>query len=393
MLRMTDMDLTNKRVLIREDFNVPIVQGKIRSDRRLRITLPTIRKALAQNAGVILMSHLGRPNEGEVTLKHSLAPVAAWLSEYLSQPVQLWTDDLDKLKIEPGRVVLLENVRFNTGETANDAQLARRYASLCDIFVMDAFGTAHRANASTYGVAEHAPEACAGPVLVRELAALDRILENPKKPVVAIVGGAKTAGKLGLLGALIEQVDTLIVGGGIANTFVAAKGHAVHNSLHEKDQIEKVSKLISLADTHSVALPVPDDVVVASQCADDAQWRVCGVDELKNGEAIFDVGPKTIDVYQQLVAEAGTVIWNGPIGVFEIESFADGTRAIAEAVAGSMAHSVVGGGDTLAALEQFNVLDRMSYISSGGGAFLTKLEGKSLPAVEILDERARSQAA
>jgi phosphoglycerate kinase len=387
VINMSELDLAGKRVLIREDLNVPLADGAITSDVRIRAALPTLRAALDAGAAVMVMSHLGRPTEGEPAAQFSLAPVAARLSELLDTPVPLVADWLDGVDVQPGQIVLLENVRFNAGEKSCDEALSKKMASLCDIFVMDAFGTAHRAQASTYGVAEHAPVACAGPLLSGELDALAKALGDPARPMVAIVGGSKVSTKLTVLEALADVVDQLIVGGGIANTFIAAAGHNVGDSLHEPDMLDTARSLA--ANTSDRAdIPVPVDVVVADAFSADAPATVKDVTEVADGELILDIGPKTAAQFADMLASAGTIIWNGPVGVFEFDQFGEGTKALAEAIAGSDAFSVAGGGDTLAAIDKYDVADRISYISTGGGAFLEFVEGKKLPAVAILEERA-----
>ncbi len=389
VIRMQDLDLAGKRVLIREDLNVPVEDGKVTSDVRIRAALPTLRAALDAGAAVMVMSHLGRPAEGQPEARFSLRPVAERLSELLEKPVRLEADWLDGVEVEPGQIVLCENVRFNAGEKADDEKLARRMASLCDVFVMDAFGTAHRAQASTHGVARFAPVACAGPLLAAELDALGAVVRAPKRPLLAIVGGSKVSTKLGVLEQLLERVDQLIVGGGIANNFIAAAGHPVGKSLWEPDLLDDTKRLMEKADSRGASIPLPEDVVVATELSDDARAVTRPVSEVGDDEMILDVGPQTAEAYATLAAEAGTIVWNGPVGVFEKPQFAAGTRRLAEAVADSSAFSVAGGGDTLAALDRFGLSDRISYISTGGGAFLEFLEGKTLPAVAALEARAR----
>ena len=386
LTRMSDIDLRGKRVLIREDLNAPVKDGRVTSDSRLRAALPTLRAALAQGARVIVLSHLGRPNEGRFEAQFSLAPVAARLGELLGRPVPLVSNWLDGVEVGEGQIVLCENVRFEVGEKANDEALAKRLAALCDVFVMDAFGTAHRAQASTSGVAKFAPIACAGPLLTAELEALSRALDDPRRPVVAIVGGAKVSGKLEVLRALASQVDALIAGGGIANTLLAASGVNVGRSLMEADMIEFSARLLA-GEFGSVAMPLPTDVIVAPDLEPGTAGRLKAVGDVSGDDMIVDIGPETIEAYAQRLRPAGTIVWNGPLGVFEHAEFANGTRRIAEAVADSDAFSIAGGGDTLAAIEQFGVSDRISYISTGGGAFLEFLEGKRLPAVAVLQER------
>jgi phosphoglycerate kinase len=386
VLRMSDLELSGKRVLIREDLNVPVDGGKVASDARIRASLPTIEAALDAGAAVMLMSHLGRPTEGQPDDKFSLQPVADRLSELLGRDVPLVSDWIDGVEVAPGGVVLLENVRFLDGEKACDEHLARKMAGLCDVFVMDAFGTAHRAQASTYGVAEHAPVACAGPLLSAELEALGKALDNPARPLVAIVGGSKVSTKLDVLDALADIVDYLIVGGGIANTFIAAAGHDVGKSLHEADMLDTARRLAA-GGAGRAQIPVPTDVVVAGEFA-DVPGTTKAVDAVSGDELILDIGAETAASFGKIIAEAGTVIWNGPVGVFEFDNFGAGTKALAEAIAGSDAFSVAGGGDTLAAIDKYGVADRISYISTGGGAFLEFVEGKKLPAVEVLERRA-----
>jgi len=386
-LRMDEMNLTGKRVMIREDFNVPLDSGKVASDARLRAGLPTIRMALDGGAAVMLLSHLGRPVEGQYKEEFSLAPVAEHLSGLLGMPVRLQRDWLGGIDIQPGEVVLCENVRFNPGEKSNDENLARAMADLCDIFVMDAFGTAHRAQASTEGVIQFAPSACAGPLLSRELYELDKALTEPARPMLAIVGGSKVSTKLTVLESLMSRVDELIVGGGIANTFIAASGYDVGTSLYEPDLLDEAQRLIRVAHKKGGEIPIPKDVVVARSFSKDAKAYVRSVDEVQADEMILDIGPLTSVDYATMIQEAGTVIWNGPVGVFEFENFSAGTRAIADAVEISKAFSIAGGGDTLAAIDQFNIADGVSYISTGVGAFLEYVEGKTLPAVAALEAR------
>jgi phosphoglycerate kinase len=388
-LRMADLDLAGKRVLIREDLNVPTQDGVVTSDARIRASMPTIRLALEKGARVLLLSHLGRPVEGQCEPEFSLAPVAARLSELLGRPVPLVKDWLDGVECEPGSAVLCENVRFNKGEKKDDEQLARKMAALCDVYVMDAFGTAHRAEASTHGVAKFAPVACAGPLLVAELEALERGLQRPARPMVAIVAGSKVSTKLTVLETLLDKVDTLIVGGGIANTFLAASGLAVGKSLHEADKLEIARRLLERARARGPdTLPLPTDVVVAREFAATAHADVRPVGEVAADELILDIGPDTADRLCAILESAGTIIWNGPVGVFEFDQFGEGTRAIANAIASSKAFSLAGGGDTLAAIEKYGVEESISYVSTGGGAFLEFVEGKTLPAVAVLQERA-----
>ena len=385
--RMADQALAGKRVMIREDLNVPVEGGVVTSDARIRAALPTIRAALEQGARVILLSHLGRPKEGEFSAENSLAPVATRLGELLGQPVRLQRDWLDGVECAPGEVVLCENVRFNKGEKKDDETLARRMAALCDVFVMDAFGTAHRAEASTHGVARFAPIACAGPLLVGELEALERALAHPARPLVAIVAGSKVSTKLTVLESLLAKVDKLIVGGGIANTFLAATGVAVGKSLHEPDMLDTARALLAQAKARGADIPLPTDVVVATEFAPTAIATVKPVAAVGANELILDIGPQTAGVLAQMLQSAGTILWNGPVGVFEFDQFGGGTRVIAEAIARSPAFSLAGGGDTLAAIEKYGVASGISYISTGGGAFLEFVEGKTLPAVAALEAR------
>ena len=387
VINMSELDLADKRVLIREDLNVPVTDGVITSDVRIRAAVPTIKAALDSGAAVMLMSHLGRPTEGSPEEKFSLAPVAKRLAELLDTPVPLIDNWIDGVSIAPGQVVLLENVRFLAGEKTCDDVLAKKMAALCDVFVMDAFGTAHRAQASTYGVAKYAPVACAGPLLAGELEALAKALDDPARPMVAIVGGSKVSTKLTVLDALSGIVDHLIVGGGIANTFIAAAGHNVGNSLHEPDMLDTA---LALANNNEDRADIPPtlDVVVAGEFSADATATVKDVSAVSDDELVLDIGPETAKSFAGLLANAGTIIWNGPVGVFEFDQFGDGTKSLAEAIANSPAFSVAGGGDTLAAIEKYGVADRISYISTGGGAFLEFVEGKKLPAVAILEERA-----
>ena len=389
VIKMTDVDLQGKRVLIREDLNVPVADGKVTSDARIRAALPTIKAAIDAGAAVMLMSHLGRPTEGQPEDSFSLGPVADRLAALLERDVPLVKDWIDGVEVAAGDVVLLENVRFLDGEKACDEELAKKMASLCDIFVMDAFGTAHRAQASTYGVAEHAPIACAGPLLSAELEALAKALDNPARPFVAIVGGSKVSTKLTVLDALADVVDCLIVGGGIANTFIAAAGHGVGKSLYEPDMLDTARDLAA-NETDRADIPVPIDVVVASEFSVDAKATTKVIGVVAADELILDIGPDTSSHFADIIAGAGTIIWNGPVGVFEFDQFGSGTKALAEAIAASDAFSVAGGGDTLAAIDKYGVADNISYISTGGGAFLEFVEGKTLPAVAILEQRAKS---
>ena len=388
VLKMTDQDLASKRVLIREDLNVPIKEGRVASDARIRAALPTIRTGVEAGAKVMLMSHLGRPKEGEFESVYSLAPVAEHLSTLLNQPVRLVPDWLDGVDIEAGEVVLCENVRFNVGEKADDDALAQKMAALCDVFVMDAFGTAHRAQASTHGVAHHAPLACAGPLLAAELQALGKALGDPARPMAAIVGGAKVSTKLVVLESLSKVVDQLIPGGGIANTFIAAAGYPVGNSLIEADLIDQAKALIDQAAAKGGEIPVPTDVVVGKAFSADTPAIIKPVSDVAEDDMIFDIGPETAARFARMMSEAGTVVWNGPVGVFEFDQFGEGTRILGEAIASSDAFSIAGGGDTLAAVDKYNIAEHISYISTGGGAFLEFLEGKTLPAVAMLERRA-----
>jgi phosphoglycerate kinase len=388
-LRMEDLDLAGKRVMIREDLNVPLAAGVVSSDARIRAALPTIRLALDKGAAVLVLSHLGRPVEGTPDPRFSLQPVADRLGELLGLEVRLEAQWLDGVSVEPGEVVLCENVRFNHGEKANDEGLARKMAELCDVYVMDAFGTAHRAQASTEGVSRFAPLACAGPLLSRELEALGSALSDPMRPMLAVVGGAKVSTKLNVLDALLDKVDELIVGGGIANTFIAASGYDVGKSLYEPDLIHEAQRLIQKAHARGGSVPIPRDVLVANSFSADAEALVRDVDEIGEDEMILDIGPLTAVEYSEIISGAGTIIWNGPVGVFEFENFSAGTRALAEAIERSSAYSIAGGGDTLAAIDQFGIRDAVSYISTGGGAFLEFVEGKRLPAVVALEDAAR----
>ena len=386
--RMQDLDLQGKRVLIRQDLNVPMADGAISNDARIQASLPTIRLALEKGAAIMLMSHLGRPTEGQYDAEFSLLPVADHLSAALGMTVRLAKDWLAGVDVAPGQVVLCENVRFNVGEKANDEALAKTMAALCDVFVMDAFGTAHRAQASTEGVTRFAPIACAGPLLSNELDALGKALDAPAKPVVAIVGGSKVSTKLTVLDALSKQVDQLIVGGGIANTFIAAAGHPIGKSLVEMDLIDEANRLTEKARATDGDIPVPTDVVCAKEFSPQAQAETKSVTDVADDDMIFDIGPDTAQQFSDLLKNAGTIVWNGPVGVFEFDQFGAGTEALANAIAQSSAFSIAGGGDTVAAIEKYGVADQISYISTGGGAFLEFLEGKSLPAVAALEARA-----
>ena len=388
VLRMSDLALAGKRVLIREDLNVPVKDGVVSSDARIRAALPTLRSAMQQGAHVIVLSHLGRPQEGKFESEFSLAPVAAKLTELLGKQVPLRKDWLNGVDCAAGSVVLCENVRFNKGEKKDNEALARQMAALCDVFVMDAFGTAHRAEASTHGVAKFAPQACAGPLLVAELEALERALAKPARPLIAIVAGSKVSTKLQVLEALLDKVDKLIVGGGIANTFLAATGVNVGKSLCEKDMLDMARNLLERARARGAEIPLPVDVVVAREFAATAHADVRPVGQVADDELILDIGPDTAEQFSAILQSAGTVIWNGPVGVFEFDQFGEGTKAIANAIASSKSFSLAGGGDTLAAIEKYGVEDSISYISTGGGAFLEFVEGKVLPAVAVLEQRA-----
>ena len=385
--KMVDLDLSGKRVLIRQDLNVPVKDGKVTSDLRIQASVPTIEKALNAGAAVMVMSHLGRPTEGEFDEASSLKPVADQLSKLLGKPVRLEKDWLDGINIAAGEVVLCENVRFNAGEKKNNDELGKKMAALCDVFVMDAFGTAHRAQASTHSVAKFAPIACAGPLLANELDALGKALNQPAQPLVAIVGGSKVSTKLTVLESLSTKVDQLIVGGGIANTFIAAAGYSVGKSLYEADLIDEAKRLMAAAKASGSDIPVPTDVVCAKEFSDTAVATVKNVADVEDDDLILDIGPETSKQYAKILETAGTIVWNGPVGVFEIEQFGNGTKSMSEAIANSSAFSIAGGGDTLAAIDQYNIKDKVSYTSTGGGAFLEFLEGKVLPAVAILEER------
>lgn len=386
VLTMNELDLKNQRVLIREDLNVPVRDGQVKSDARILAALPTIRQALEQGAAVMICSHLGRPEEGVFSEEDSLAPVAAYLSKALGRDVPLVKDYLAGVEVQPGQVVLLENVRFNKGEKKNTDELAQQYAALCDVFVMDAFGTAHRAQGSTHGVAKFAKVACAGPLLAAELEALAKALLKPARPMTAIVAGSKVSTKLDVLNALSDKCDQLIVGGGIANTFLAAAGYPVGKSLYEADLLDTARAI-----AEKVRVPLPIDVVVASEFAESAKATVKLVAEVSADDMILDIGPQTAAHFAELLKSAGTILWNGPVGVFEFDQFGNGTKALALAIAESPAFSIAGGGDTLAAIDKYGVAEQISYISTGGGAFLEFVEGKVLPAVAVLEERKTSQ--
>jgi len=389
VIKMTDLDLAGKRVLIREDLNVPVKNGKVTSDQRIRASMPTIEHAMKAGAKVMLMSHLGRPEEGVYSEEASMKPVADYLSGLLGKEVKLIKDYLDNPpQMDNGDVVILENVRFNKGEKKNEDGLSKKYAALCDVYVMDAFGTAHRAQASTHGVAKFAPTASAGPLLAAELDALGKALDNPARPMVAVVGGSKVSTKLTVLESLSKIVDQLIVGGGIANTFIAAAGHNVGKSLYEADLVDTAKKLTEAARSRGGDIPVPVDVVCGKEFSESAAATLKNVAEVVDDDMIFDVGPQTSKQFAEILKNAGTIVWNGPVGVFEFDQFGEGTKALSMAIAESPAFSIAGGGDTLAAVDKYNIADKVSYISTGGGAFLEFLEGKKLPAVEILEQRA-----
>jgi len=388
VITMADLDLEGLRVLIREDLNVPIKDGKVASDARLRAAMPTIQAALDAGAKVMVMSHLGRPEEGVYAAEFSMQPVVDYLNDALDVPVRLATDYLDGIEVSTNEVVVFENIRFNKGEKKNDDALAQKLAALCDVFVMDAFGTAHRAQASTHGVAKFADVACAGPLLAAELDALGKALANPARPLVAIVGGSKVSTKLTVLESLSSVVDQLIVGGGIANTFIAAAGHNVGKSLYEEDLIDEAKRLVAAAQAKGGDIPLPTDVVTGKAFSADAEAEIKAVDTITADDMVFDIGPDTAAAFAKILEQAGTIVWNGPVGVFEFDQFGEGTKALAHAIANSKAFSIAGGGDTLAAIDKYGIADKISYISTGGGAFLEFLEGKKLPAVAILEERA-----
>ncbi|TMP81920.1 phosphoglycerate kinase [Pseudoalteromonas phenolica] len=390
VIKMADLDLSGKRVLIREDLNVPVKDGKVTSDARIRASLPTIKLALEKGAKVMVMSHLGRPTEGEYNEEFSLQPVVDYLNEALEQNVRLEKDYLNGVEVADNEVVVFENVRFNVGEKKDDEALAKQLAALCDVYVMDAFGTAHRAQASTHGVGLFAEVACAGPLLAAELDALGKALDNPARPLVAIVGGSKVSTKLTVLDSLSTVVDQLVAGGGIANTFVAAAGLPVGKSLFEADLIDEANKLTAAARANDGDIPVPTDVVVGTEFSESAVATIKDVTEVSDEDMIFDIGPDTAQTLAKIIENAGTVVWNGPVGVFEFDQFGNGTEAIANAIAKSNAFSIAGGGDTLAAIDKYGVADEISYISTGGGAFLEFLEGKKLPAVAMLEKRANA---
>ncbi len=389
MLLMTDLDLAGKRVLIRVDLNVPLQDGAIADDTRIRASLPGIKHALARNARLMLVSHLGRPTEGQFDEKESLAPVARRLSELLGQPVKLERDWLNGVDVAPGQAVLLENCRFNKGEKKNDEALAKRMAALCEVYVNDAFATAHRAEATTHGIAKYAPVACAGPLLAAEVGALSKALQHPARPLVAIVGGAKVSTKLTILAELARKVDQLIVGGGIANTFMLASGMRIGKSLCEPDLVDEAKRVMAEIQAKGGSVPLPVDVVCAKEFSPTAAATTKAAEQVADDDLILDVGPRTAAALSQLLSKAATVVWNGPLGVFEHDQFAGGTKALAQAIAGSKAFSLAGGGETVAALAKFGVTDKIGYVSTAGGAFLEFLEGKTLPAIDILEQRAR----
>ncbi|WP_025819278.1 phosphoglycerate kinase [Shewanella marina] len=389
IIKMLDLDLQGKRVLIREDLNVPVANGVVTSDARLRAALPTIKLALEKGAAVMVMSHLGRPTEGQFDAEFSMQPVVDYLANALDCPVRLATDYLDGVEAKAGEVVVFENVRFNAGEKKNDEALAKKMAALCDVYVMDAFGTAHRAQASTHGVGMYAPIACAGPLLAAELDALAKAMDNPARPLVAIVGGSKVSTKLTVLESLSHIVDQLVVGGGIANTFIAAAGHNVGKSLYEADLLDEAKRLVAQAQRRGGDIPVPTDVVVAGEFSPTATATLKSVEQVSADDMIFDIGPDSAEALAHIIENAGTVVWNGPVGVFEFDQFGAGTERIAKAIADSKAFSIAGGGDTLAAVDKYGIADKVSYISTGGGAFLEFLEGKELPAVAMLESRGK----
>jgi len=390
VIKMTDLDLKGKRLLIRQDLNVPIKDGKVTSDKRIRASIPTLEAALEQGAkGLMIMSHLGRPTEGEYDAAFSLAPIAEHLSTLMNKPVRLAKNWLDGVDLAEGEIAVCENVRFNVGEKKDNEDLSKKMAALCDIYVMDAFGTAHRAQASTHGVGKFAPVACAGPLLSGELDALGKALDNPAKPMVAIVGGSKVSTKLTVLASLSKIVDQLIVGGGIANTFIAASGLSVGKSLYEADLVDEAKKLMASANAAGGNIPVPSDVVCAKEFSEDAEATLKNAAHVTDDDMIFDIGPETSETLSEILKNAGTIVWNGPVGVFEFDQFGAGTKALAMAIADSDAFSIAGGGDTLAAVDKYGIGDKISYISTGGGAFLEFLEGKKLPAVAMLEARAK----
>lgn len=389
VLKMRDLPLSGKRVLIRQDLNVPVKNGEVTSDARIKASLPTLKLALEAGAKVMVMSHLGRPSEGEYAEEFSLQPVVNYLQNVLDCPVRLEKNYLQGVEVSAGELVVLENVRFNPGEKKDDEALSKQYASLCDLYVMDAFGTAHRAQASTHGVGKYAPQACAGPLLAAELDALGKALNNPARPMLAIVGGSKVSTKLTVLESLSGKVDQLIVGGGIANTFIAATGNQVGKSLYEADLIDEANRLLANARANGGNIPVPVDVVTGKEFSETAEATLKSVQAVSDDDMIFDIGPESAAELAELIDKAGTIVWNGPVGVFEFDQFGEGTKAIAQAIANSSAFSIAGGGDTLAAVDKYEIADKVSYISTGGGAFLEFLEGKVLPAVAMLESRAK----
>jgi phosphoglycerate kinase len=390
-LRMADLNLENKRVLIRVDLNVPMQAGKISNDARIKAILPTVKLALEKKAAVILLSHLGRPEEGHYQPEFSLRPIAEELSRLLQCPIRFQSNWLNGVSVNTGEVVLCENVRFNVGEKANDPNLSKKMAALCDVFVMDAFGTAHRAEASTEGVARFASQAAAGPLLTQELETITKIFNSPKRPLVAIVGGAKVSSKIQILKSLLATVDTLIVGGGIANTFLTALAYPIGSSLYEPDCVSMARELLEYAKKYHKLLLLPEDVVVAKEMSSHAKTDIKKISNVAADDKIFDIGPETSQRYADIIQNAATLLWNGPVGVFEYENFSEGTRALAKAIARSPAFSVAGGGETLAAINKFGVQGQLSYVSTGGGAFLECLEGHTLPAVKILEQRFQTQ--
>ncbi|OGT30620.1 MAG: phosphoglycerate kinase [Gammaproteobacteria bacterium RIFCSPHIGHO2_12_FULL_35_23] len=389
IIEMSEMNLKGKRVLIREDLNVPIKDGKVTSDARIKAAIPTIQQALKAGAAVMILSHLGRPTAGKSDPELSLQPVADCLSKLLKKPVRFIVDWLKGVEVKPGEVVLFENVRFNVGEKENEEGLAKKMAALCDVFVMDAFATAHRAEASTAGVSQFAKIACAGPLLMQEIETLEKVLKKPKRPLIAVVGGAKVSTKLSLLDSLADKVDALIVGGGIANTFIAANGYDVGSSLYEADLIDEAERIMTRMKQRKASLPIPSDVVVAEHMTETAEAYDENVDQVADDEKILDIGPETAKIYVEIIKKAGTILWNGPLGAFEIEQFAKGTEVVAKAIATSKALSVAGGGDTIAAIDKYGLTNKISYISTGGGAFLAFIEGKELPALTALKQHKR----
>lgn len=388
ILTMSDLKLKDKRVLIREDLNVPLKNGEITSDVRIRAAIPTIKLALKAGAKVMIMSHLGRPEEGAFDEHFSLEPVARRLAELLKMEIPLVRNWTNGFSMGKNKIVILENVRFNHGESDNSPELSKKMAALCDVFVMDAFATAHREEASTCGITQFAPIACAGPLLTQELDALNAILKKPKRPIVAIVGGSKVSTKLALLDSLSQKVDTLIIGGGIANTFIAAQGYTVGKSLYEPDLIDEAERLTENAKKRGADIPIPSDIIVAEKLSDDAESSIRLLSQVDDSEKILDIGPDTVKQFTSIIKKAKTILWNGPVGAFEVEQFSKGTEAIAKAIAESKGYSVAGGGDTLAAIDKYGIADDIDYISTGGGAFLTFLEGKKLPAIVALEEKA-----